>query len=88
MNIFLGDTIAQLAHVGWGIALVLLLTTLHVTMLPATITVAIFALGKEFIESKWGMWEPIQPWASGAKDVAFWMLGIAIANGVLAIGLR
>jgi len=83
MNIFLGDTIAQLAHVGWGIALVLLLTTLHVAMLPATITVAMFALCKEFIESRWGVWEPIQPWASGAKDVSFWMVGIAIALAAL-----
>jgi hypothetical protein len=85
VDVFLGDTIAQLAHVGWGIALVLLLTTLHVAVTPAAVTVAAFALVKEFIESKWGAWEPIQPWASGAKDVAFWFVGIAIALAVLRL---
>jgi hypothetical protein len=85
MNVFRGDTIAQLAHVGWGIALVLLLTTLHVTAVSAATTVAAFAAVKEFIESKWGVWEPIQPWASGAKDVAFWFVGIFIALAVLRL---
>jgi hypothetical protein len=83
MNIFRGNTIAQLAHVGWGIALMLLLTTLHVTVVSAMVIVAAFAIVKEFIESEWGVWEPIQPWASGAKDVAFWFVGIAIAIAVL-----
>lgn len=85
MNVFLGDTIAQLAHVGWGIALVLLLTTLHATVISATVTVAAFALVKEFIESEWGLWEPIQPWAGGAKDVAFWFVGISIALAALRL---
>ena len=71
------DLVAQLAHVGWG-SLLVLFGSAHWGLAAVTGAVAAFAIGKEAIESLWGVWEPVQPWLSGLEDVAFWGVGIGL----------
>ena len=71
--------LAQAAHVGWGGFLTLALAP-HFGFWPAVATVAAFAVVKEAVESLWGVWEPKQPWSSGAIDAAFFFLGILLAG--------
>lgn len=79
------NTLAQLAHVGWGGFLTLLLT-LFVGAWWATAVVAAFTLGKESAESLGlAFWEPKQTWLSSTIDVAFWFIGIALALTALVV---
>jgi hypothetical protein len=79
------DTVAQLAHVGWGMGLVLLLA-LAISWHHAAGVVACFALAKEVAEAEgWAFWEPKQSWASSRRDFYFWCGGIVIAAAALVL---
>ena len=69
---------ALLAHIGWG-GFLTLTAVLFVPIFPAALIATIIAVGKESIESLWGVWEPKQPWRDGAADVAQFLIGIAAA---------
>lgn len=69
---------AVLAHIGWG-GFLTLTAALFVPLLPAAAIATLIAVGKELIESLWGVWEPRQPWKDGAADVAQFLIGIAAA---------
>jgi len=69
---------ALLAHIGWG-GFLTLTAALFVPIFPAALIATIIAVGKESIESLWGVWEPKQPWRDGAADVAQFLIGIAAA---------
>ncbi len=69
------DLVAQLAHVGWAALLVDSLAA-RIRLRWALILVAVFAVGKECVESLWGGWEPVQTWPSSLEDMAFWGVGI------------
>jgi hypothetical protein len=73
---------ATLAHIGWG-GFLTLLAALFMPIFPAAIIATVIAVGKESIESLWGVWEPKQPWLDGAVDVSQFFIGIGAA-GVLA----
>jgi hypothetical protein len=77
---------AALAHIGWGGFLTLAAARL-VPIVPAVGIAMIIAVGKESIESLWGVWEAKQPWKDGAADVAQFLIGIGAA-AVLAIVAR
>jgi hypothetical protein len=72
------DFLAQSAHVGWGAALAAMLGP-YAGYTVAALIVLGFAAAKEAAESIWGIWEPKQPWRSGAIDFAWWCAGILIA---------
>jgi hypothetical protein len=72
------EFLAQSAHVGWGAALVAVLGP-HSGYTAAALIVLGFAAVKEAAESIWGIWEPKQPWSSGATDFAWWCAGILVA---------
>ena len=69
---------ALLAHIGWG-GFLTLTAALFVPIFPAALIATIIAVGKESIESLWGVWEAKQPWRDGAADVAQFLIGIAAA---------
>lgn len=70
------DMVAQLAHFAWGALLVMVLAA-RVRLTWAVLIVFMISLGKEIIESTWSLWEPVQSWTAGFKDIMFWCLGIA-----------
>ena len=69
---------ALLAHIGWG-GFLTLLAALFVPIFPAAVFATIIAVGKESMESLWGVWEPKQPWKDGAVDVSQFLIGIGVA---------
>jgi hypothetical protein len=72
------EFLAQTAHVGCGAALAAMLGP-HAGYTAAALIVVGFAAAKEAAESIWGIWEPKQPWRSGAIDFAWWCAGILTA---------
>jgi hypothetical protein len=84
-NVLEGDTVAQLAHVGWAIALVLTLVLFGMDAGWAMVIVLVFAFAKEAAETLgWAFWEPKQPLDSSVRDFEFWTIGV-IAAGVLLL---
>jgi hypothetical protein len=75
---------AFLVHIGWG-GFLTLTAALFIPVVPAVAIATIIALGKESIESLWGVWEPKQPWKNGAADVAQFLIGIAAATVFVSI---
>jgi len=75
------DTLAQFAHVGWGAMLVFIITLLSKRLWLAVALVAGFATGKEFIYDY--IWEDAVTRGSSPKDWAFWIVGVAVALGVI-----
>ena len=75
---------ALLAHIGWG-GFLTLAAAVFVPIFPAVAIAAIIAVGKESIESLWGVWEAKQPWKDGAADVAQFLIGIAAAAVLVSI---
>jgi hypothetical protein len=78
-NVLVGDTVAQLAHVGWGIALVLAIALFGMPTTKAMLIVLVLAFVKEALEAiGWAFWEPKQPLDSSVRDFAFWGVGVVI----------
>jgi len=75
---------AVLAHIGWG-GFLTLLAVLFVPIFPAAVIATVIAVGKESIESLWGVWEPKQPWMDGAADVSQFLIGIGAAVALACI---
>jgi hypothetical protein len=69
---------AILAHIGWG-GFLTLVAAQFVPIFPAAVIAAGIAIGKESIETLWGVWEPKQSWKDGAADVAQFLIGIGAA---------
>jgi len=75
---------AVLTHIGWG-GFLTLLAALFIPILPAAVIATVIAVGKESIESLWGVWEPKQPWKDGAADVLQFLIGIGAAVALACI---
>lgn len=75
---------AALAHIGWG-GFLTLSAALFIPIFPGAVIATIIAVGKESIESLWGVWEPKQPWKDGAADVAQFLIGIGVAAVLASI---
>jgi hypothetical protein len=75
---------ATLAHIGWG-GFLTLLAALFMPIFPAAVIATVIAVGKESIESLWGVWEPKQPWVDGAVDVSQFLIGIGVATVIGSI---
>lgn len=85
MNVLEGDTVAQLAHVGWGAALVFTLDR-WLEVWAAIVVVAVLSFVKEALEAQgWAFWEAQQGWSSSLRDFEFFLIGIAWAAGVLML---
>jgi len=79
MNILEGDSVSQLAHVGWGLGLTLLCAKLGMHH-PQFIVFGL-AFIKEAIElSNLCPWEPPDSFYGSATDLAFWCVGILAAG--------
>lgn len=76
MNVLTGNTVAQLAHIGFGGLLCYILRK-FIGPWKSVAAVAAFAALKESAES-FGIapWEPKQPWGSSTVDFAFFLVGI------------
>lgn len=78
MNVLSGDTVAQLAHVGWGATLSFTLRR-FMSKWKAIIPVLAFAAIKEGSEALGiAFWEPKQPWGSSSVDFLFFVVGVAV----------
>lgn len=78
MNVLNGDTVAQLAHVGFGGLLSFILAR-YMKAWKAVALVIVFAAIKEGSEALGiAFWEPKQPWGSSAIDFAFFGVGIGV----------
>lgn len=80
------NSTAQFAHAGVGAALVFILALLFVPTWSAALIVLAFAFLKEYIEYRWGVWEPKDSWRGSTTDFIFWSVGVAIA--VVVMGVR
>lgn len=79
------NVLAQEAHVGWGLGLVLALA-LFIGPLSSIILVSGGAAAKEIAESLGvAPWEPKQTWLSSLVDFVFWCVGIGLAALVLRL---
>lgn len=81
------ERVVILAHVGWGIALTMIIG-LWLPLSIAAFFTALIAAGKEAIESIWGAWDKKQPWSSFVVDTAEFGLGILVAIVVVVIRNR
>lgn len=78
MNVLTTNTLAQLAHVGWGGLLGYILLR-YVPRKEAALFVAVGAFLKELVETLGlAFWESKQTAISSAEDFAFWIVGIAV----------
>jgi hypothetical protein len=75
---FTSGVVPQLAHIGWGGFLTLLLLR-WIPHWEAAAIVAAFAIAKESIEAIWGAWEAKQTWADSLLDMLFFFVGIALS---------
>lgn len=76
MNVLTGDTVAQLAHVGFG-GLLCFIFRRFMTAWKAIALVVAFAAIKEASEALGiAFWEPKQSWGSSAVDFLFFFVGI------------
>jgi hypothetical protein len=82
-NVLEGDSVAQLAHIGWGAAL--MFTLAHgLPYVASMMIVAGSMFLKEALEALGvAPWEPKQTWSSSMVDFAFFVVGIAWAAVVL-----
>ncbi len=76
---------AQFAHAGVGAALVFILALLFLPLGASAELVLLFAALKEFVEYRWGIWEPRDSWHNSTRDFVFWAVGVLIAVFVLAM---
>jgi len=70
------NLVAQLAHFGWGYFVPMKLWQHGLPLTYGVHIAAMIFLGKELIESLWGVWESKQSWTSFAIDYNFFVLGI------------
>ena len=77
------DTVAQLAHVGWGAMLTFIVALVFLPWWAAGLLVTGAGAVKEFgIEPHL---EDVQTQGSALRDFLFWCLGVAIAEIVLLL---
>jgi hypothetical protein len=74
----------QMLHLCCGGAICLVLGLWLPIFVAGGITLAL-AVAKESIEAKWGLWEERDTWAGSAVDVAFFAVGIQLAELILSI---
>lgn len=79
------DLTAQFAHAGCGAAFVFILALLWLPLWAAVIVVLAFAFAKEYVEFRWGVWEPRTAWQESLRDFVFWTIGVVIALVVLVL---
>lgn len=74
-NLNTPNSVAQLAHIGWGAALTFALALFMPTW-PAAGVASLLAFSKEFIEYRWGVWEAKTPWYDSLEDFLYFLVGI------------
>ena len=79
------DKTAQFAHVGIGASLVFVLALLFLPTWASVELVILFAFLKEFVEYKWGAWEPKDTLFNSVRDLVYWCVGVAIALVTLLV---
>lgn len=98
------DLVAQLAHVGWGMAIVLTFAVIAIVLALRRNSDAdwviwggvVFAIAlaflKEYFFDPWSEAAPFfvagQYWGTGLEDFTFWMVGIAIGALIGLVGYR
>lgn len=79
MDVLNTNTLAQLAHIGWGGMGCFILWAKSVSRGYSIIIVATLAAAKETSETIGiAFWEPKQPWLSSLEDFAFFLVGVGV----------
>jgi len=77
------DTLAQLAHVGWGAMLVFIVALLILPWWAAALLVSAAGAVKEFVVERFI--EDTHTQGSALRDFLFWCVGVAVAVIVLLL---